>query len=89
MGRTADVAVLAERRLRGKPYLALQGVSCSFQDGVLTLQGLVNTEPLRRIAAAVVGRLPGVGRVANGIEVAPHPADGPHRRCTGKSVPVR
>lgn len=50
--RTTDVAANVERRLHGKPYLALKNVSCSYRAGVLTLHGQLATSALKRIAEA-------------------------------------
>jgi hypothetical protein len=78
---TPNAAELAEGRLRGKPYLAFTGVSCLFRDGVLTLHGRVNSAALRRIAAAVAGRVPGVEWVENTIE-----AEAPPRRRSAPAL---
>jgi osmotically-inducible protein OsmY len=58
-----------ERRLQGKPYLALKNVSCSHRGGVLTLSGCLATSSLREIAEAIAARVKGVERVENKIEV--------------------
>jgi osmotically-inducible protein OsmY len=66
-----NVAERAESRLRGNSYLALKNVTCDFQDGVLTLRGCLPTYYLKQIAQAVVGRLDGVQRIVNDIQVTP------------------
>jgi hypothetical protein len=67
----ANVAAQLQRRLWGKPYLALEDVCCSLGDGVLILRGCVGTTALRDIALVLVSRIEGVGRVVNEIEVVP------------------
>ena len=66
-----DVAEQAERRLRSHSYLALKNVSCEYREGVLTLRGCLPTYYLKQVAQAVVGRLDGVKRIVNEIEVTP------------------
>jgi osmotically-inducible protein OsmY len=70
-GRPMGVAKRAEARLRGKPYLALKSVSCSYRDGVLTLRGRVATRLLKQIAQAVASRVEGAERLEDEIEVVP------------------
>jgi hypothetical protein len=74
-GRGADVVEHVKRRLHGKPHLALDNVSCSYYQGVLTLHGWVNTNCLKRTAEAVASRVAGVEWIENEIEILP-PAPG-------------
>ena len=59
----------AESCLRHNPYLALKNVECAFCDGVLTLRGYLQTYYLSQMAQEAVGRVGGVHRVVNEIEV--------------------
>jgi osmotically-inducible protein OsmY len=67
--RRADPADLAERALRGSPYLALRNVICECRDGVLTLRGCLPTYYLKQVAQAMVVRVDGVRQVVNEIQV--------------------
>ena len=67
--RRPGPADLAERALCNSPYLSLRNVACAYQDGVLTLRGCLPTYYLKQVAQAVVGRVEGVRRVVNEIEV--------------------
>ena len=64
-------ADLAERRLRGHPYLALKNVSCGWLDGVLVLRGCLPSYYLKQVAQEAVARLEGVQAVDNQIQVVP------------------
>lgn len=59
----------AENCLRHNSYLALKNVQCDFHEGVLTLKGCLPTYYLKQMAQAVVGRIEGVRRIVNEIEV--------------------
>jgi osmotically-inducible protein OsmY len=64
---------LAEHRLRKSAYLALRGVSCAWDAGVLTLLGRVPSYYLKQVAQVTVAQVGGVERVENRLEVAaPH-----------------
>ena len=65
----AATAVLAERRLRSNPYLALKNISCDLLDGVLVLRGCLPTYYLKQIAQEAVAHLKGVERLDNQIQV--------------------
>jgi osmotically-inducible protein OsmY len=67
--RRASAADLAERELRGSPYLALRNVTCDGRDGVLTLRGCLPTYYLKQVAQAVVARVEGVRLIVNEIDV--------------------
>jgi len=73
VGRKVDVAAEAERRLRCRPWLALDEVFCAYRGGVLLLHGTVTSRSLRRLAEALVYRVDGVVLVENHIEVVPPP----------------
>jgi hypothetical protein len=79
VGAEGDVARQATVRLRAKPYLALRSVSCSFQDGVLTLRGCLATDALKQIAERIVSRIPSVEAIVDEIEVEPPQAPTPSR----------
>ena len=64
----------ARARLREASYRALQQVACECAGDVLYLQGRVPSFYFKQLAQEAVGRLPGVGRVVNQIEVAPPPS---------------
>ena len=59
----------AENCLRHNSYLALKNVQCDFHEGVLTLKGCLPTYYLKQMAQSVVGRVVGVQRIVNEIEV--------------------
>jgi osmotically-inducible protein OsmY len=59
----------ARKRLHRKAYLALRDVSCTYQNGVLVLQGRVPSYYLKQVAQEVVGQLDGVNRIENQIRV--------------------
>jgi osmotically-inducible protein OsmY len=62
-------AELAETRLQRSSYLALRGVSCGWEAGVLTLRGRLPSYYLKQVAQAAVAQVGGVERVENRIEV--------------------
>ena len=83
---------------------ALSGIGaryCTYDSGVLTMQGLAPSAALKRIAEALFRRVKGIARVVNEIEVAaadgwppPYsrrslPLDPARRRATGVEEPVR
>ena len=72
-GSAVGLAERAQARLRGHAYRALQGVACSYRDGVLTLRGRLPSYYLKQLAQEAVAAL-GVARVVNEIEVAGLPA---------------
>jgi osmotically-inducible protein OsmY len=65
----ADVAQLAERRLRESPYFFLRRIRCRFDAGVLTLEGTVPMRQLRQFAESIVARVEGVRRIDNQVDV--------------------
>jgi osmotically-inducible protein OsmY len=65
----ARVVEGAENCLRHNSYLALKNVQCDFHEGVLTLKGCLPTYYLKQMAQSVVGRIEGVKRIVNEIEV--------------------
>jgi osmotically-inducible protein OsmY len=64
-----QIAEGAENSLRHNSYLALKNVRCECCEGVLTLRGCLPTYYLKQMAQAVVGRIEGVRRIVNEIEV--------------------
>ena len=58
-----------ERELRHSSYSAIRNLSCEYDGGCVTLRGRVPTYFLKQIAQACVGRLEGVDRIVNGVEV--------------------
>jgi len=68
-----DVAVqpeiFAQARLRRCSYTALRNISCVCEDGVLVLQGCVETYYLKQIAQAAVASTRGISRIENRIQV--------------------
>jgi osmotically-inducible protein OsmY len=56
--------------LRKSAYLALRGVSCAWDSGVLTLLGRVPSYYLKQVAQVTVAQVGGVERVENRLEVA-------------------
>jgi osmotically-inducible protein OsmY len=79
---TPDVRELAERRLRGNPYLALKNVSCEYREGVLTLRGRLPTYYLRQVARAAVAGMEGVEAIVDCIEVVPPARDSRRDRAS-------
>jgi osmotically-inducible protein OsmY len=72
-GRKPHIALAAEARLRGSPYLALRQISCGYRQGVLTLRGRLPTNSLKQLAQATVAEVEGVERIKNLIEVTAPP----------------
>lgn len=68
-GPSQQIAEGAENCLRHNSYLALKNVRCECCEGVLTLRGCLPTYYLKQMAQAVVGRIEGVQRIVNEIEV--------------------
>jgi osmotically-inducible protein OsmY len=63
------IADAAAARLRQAPYLELRHVNCTFQQGILYLQGHVSSCCLRQIAQALIQGLEGVEAIDNQLEV--------------------
>jgi osmotically-inducible protein OsmY len=61
----------AERRLRSSGYLALRGIRCACEGGVLSLHGCVPSHYLKQVAQAIADEVEGVHRVDNQIRVLP------------------
>ena len=62
-------ADVAERCLRGHPYLALKNVSCDWLGGVMVLRGCLPSYYLKQVAQEAVAALEGVERIDNQIQV--------------------
>ena len=65
----AKITELAERRLHGNSHQALKNISCTYQDGVLVLQGTLPTYYLKQLAQETIVRMEGVERIENQIQV--------------------
>jgi osmotically-inducible protein OsmY len=63
------LVAIAEARLRASRLAALQGVSCSFDGGILTLHGVVASYHLKQLAQTIVRNLDDVSQVENRILV--------------------
>jgi len=66
----ANIVETALVRLKLSGYHALNGLTCSFDDGVLTLDGRVGTFHHKQLAQTVVHGIPGVGRIDNNVVVS-------------------
>ena len=64
-----EIAMVAERRFRSSPCLALRVVTCGFQDGALILRGQVSSFYLKQLAQETVRALKEVGVIHNTVEV--------------------
>lgn len=64
-----EIAEIAEARLSASSHLALRKVFCKYDDGVLVLQGRLNSFFHTQLAQETVRRVEGVQRVVNQIEV--------------------
>jgi len=60
---------IADRLLRDSSYHMVRQVKCSFQDGVLTMEGRLPSFHLKQVAQTVVQGIDGVARIENRIEV--------------------
>ncbi|MCE9556411.1 MAG: BON domain-containing protein [Planctomycetes bacterium] len=58
-----------ESILRKSSYLALRRLSCEYHDGVLTIRGRVSTFHLKQVAQSLLGKLAGISRIHNLVEV--------------------
>ena len=63
------IAEVAMERLRQSPYKAMQRVSCTYEDGVLFLQGRLFSFHEKQVAQEVVAAVNGVTQVVNDILV--------------------
>jgi osmotically-inducible protein OsmY len=59
----------ATERLLNSPYLAVRGVSCECDHGVLFLRGRLSSFHQKQVAQETVARVKGVTQVINEIEV--------------------
>ena len=55
----------AKRVLRNSPYQEIRNLGCEFNDGVLTLNGVVTTFYLKQLAQSAVQSLEGVDKLQN------------------------
>jgi osmotically-inducible protein OsmY len=65
------IGELARSRLRGSSYLALRGLGCAYDQGVLTLWGCLPSHDLKQVARTMVGAVAGVAILINAIAVVP------------------
>lgn len=65
----SDLATAARDRLRQSPYRAMRSVICEYHHGTLFLRGRLTSYYLKQMAQETVGRLAGIVRVVNRIEV--------------------
>ena len=65
----AKISELAKRRLHGNSHQALKNISCTYQDGLLVLQGTLPTYYLKQVAQETLARMEGVERIENRIQV--------------------
>ena len=72
---------IGARNLRDTGYHALESVSCSFHEGIMTLHGMVPSYYLKQIAVTTICKIPQVSRVIDRIKVVQpeqqrHPYEG-------------
>jgi osmotically-inducible protein OsmY len=63
-------ADIAAKSFRDSSYQAIRGLSCSFRDGVLTIEGHLPNFHLNQVALTAVQDIEGVERIENKVEVA-------------------
>lgn len=66
----SGVGESAQVRLLKSPYFALREICCAYQDGIVTLRGILPSYYLKQLAQALVGDVEGVTAIVNEIEVA-------------------
>jgi hypothetical protein len=76
--RGPEIHLATEAGLRQSGYLALHAVACDSRGEVVYLRGRVPSYYLKQVAQAIAGRVKGVARVVNLIEVLT-----PERRGAG------
>ena len=64
-----NVTRLAAERLRESSHRSLWAVACDYRTGVLTLTGRVASYHVKQLAQTIVGKIDGVERVVNRLEV--------------------
>lgn len=69
--RLDTVTRRAERLLTECGYRPLCAISCTFQEGTLTLRGRVPTYYMKQVAQTLVAKLDEVHRIDNRLEVLP------------------
>jgi len=67
------IAAIAESRLGESSHPALRKILCKYDQGVLVLRGRLTTFFHTQLAQEIVGRVEGVERVVNQIEVVSSP----------------
>ena len=64
-----DIEEAARVRLQHSPYRAIRRITCTFDAGVLVLQGRVATFHYKQVAQVAVSEIEGVLRIRNNIVV--------------------
>ena len=57
--------------LRESPYQEIRNLDCEFNEGILTLNGVLTTFYMKQLAQTAVNRLEGVEQVRNNAIVKP------------------
>jgi osmotically-inducible protein OsmY len=63
------IALMADARFREDSHIALRGISCKVDQGVLVLEGRLSTFFQKQLAQEIVANIDGVVQVINNIEV--------------------
>ena len=71
MGNSSDenICQQAARKLRSTGYAPVSKLGCEVQEGIVTIKGNVPTFHLRQVAHSAVGKVHGVRRVQDLVEV--------------------
>lgn len=71
MEATAEHALIdaVHLALRATGYLSLRNLNVKVDSGSVRLQGTVRTYYLKQLAQSAVKQVPGIGRIANDVEV--------------------
>jgi len=64
-----DIVEQAQERLRAVPYISSRNLRCEHRQGLLILQGRVESYYQKQLAQEAVARLEGVAQVVNELEV--------------------
>jgi osmotically-inducible protein OsmY len=63
------IAAIAEARFRANSHMALRGISCKYEEGVLVLEGRLRFFFQKQLAQEIVAKIEGVEQVVSRIEV--------------------
>lgn len=69
MTQSESPADMANRILRNSSYHAIRHLTCTFHDGLLTIEGGLPSFHLKQVAQTLVQGLEGVVQIENKIEV--------------------